>query len=164
MSSGDSVAGVATPGPFDDVPHSRWPRLRPAVVGVVFVGGCVGGLARYEVVRAWPAGRHGFPWSIFAVNDVGAFVLALLLVVAAGMLPPPTYVRPLIGTGFCGAFTTFGAVVATADELVAHGHAGTAAGYVVASVAAGLAAAIAGLVAGRWLVTHRPSYPGGTSA
>ena len=61
------------------------------------------------------------------------------------------YLRPLLGTGFCGAFTTFSSVVVTTDLLLAHGHAGTALAYLGASIGGGLAAALLGLVAGRAL-------------
>jgi CrcB protein len=64
-------------------------------------------------------------------------------------------VRPLLGTGFCGAFTTFSSVVVGADELVAHGHAATAAGYLLASIAAGLLAAWLGVVGTRAVAALR---------
>lgn len=150
-------------GPFSGRLRPGRPALRPGLLTAVFVGGCVGGLTRYEIVRAWPAAAHGFPWSVFVVNVAGAFVLALLLILAAGLLPPTTYVRPLLGTGFCGALTTFSAVAVSADQLGAHGHAGTAAVYVVASVAVGLGAALGGLVAGRWLVAARTGNESGST-
>ena len=142
-------------GPFDTTGRSRWPRLRPSVLAAVFVGGCVGGLARYAITQAWPTPAYRFPWSTFLVNDVGAFILALLIVVVADVLPRTAYLRPLVGTGFCGALTTFSSVVASADELVAHGHARTGAMYVVASVLAGLASAALGLVVGRSVAANR---------
>jgi len=40
------------------------------------------------------------------------------------VLPPTTYVRPLLGTGFCGAWTTFSSITASTDQLAAHEHAG----------------------------------------
>jgi CrcB protein len=89
------------------------------------------------------------------INGSGAFVLALLLVVVGEVLPPTTYVRPLLGTGFCGAWTTFSAIVASTDQLGAHGHAATAMLYLVGSLAVGLAAALGGLVTGRTLPRYR---------
>jgi CrcB protein len=134
------------------------------VVAAVFAGGCLGGLARYAIARAWPSAAGGFPWAVFVVNDAGAFALALLLVVAAGLLPPSTYLRPFLGTGLCGAFTTFSAVAVSADRLGGHRHSGTAATYVVASVIGGLAAAAAGLIVGGLLVDrHRPDPESGSA-
>lgn len=133
------------------------PAHRPsvAIVGAVFLGGCLGGIARYGVTRAWPTPQHAFPWATFVINASGAFVLALLLVVVNDLLPPTTYVRPLLGTGFCGAWTTFSSITASTDQLAAHGHAGTAMLYLVGSLAVGVVAALAGLVIGRSLARYR---------
>jgi CrcB protein len=79
----------------------------------------------------------------------------LLLVVVNDVLPPTTYVRPLLGTGFCGAWTTFSAITASTDQLAAHGHATTAGLYLVGSLAVGLVAALAGLLTGRSLARYR---------
>jgi fluoride exporter len=130
------------------------PRPRLGVVAAVAAGGFVGGLARYETQLALPAGAGRFPWGILLVNAGGAFVLALLLVLATE-LPPTTYLRPLLGTGFCGALTTFSSVAVDTDRLAAHGHGATAAGYLLASVATGLAAGLLGVVAGRILTARR---------
>lgn len=116
--------------------------LRPRrldVLAVVFVGGCVGGAARYAATSAGHAPAGGFPWATFAVNVSGAFVLAAVVVAAARR--PSRYLRPLLGTGFCGAFTTFSSVVVSADQMFAHGHAATAVAYLAATVIGGLAAA-----------------------
>jgi CrcB protein len=122
---------------------------RLSVVMAVFVGGCAGGLGRYAVTRAWPTSAYAFPWSTFVVNVAGAFALAVLLVVVTRRRPSLTYLRPLLGTGFCGAWTTFSAVVASSDQLVAHGRVSTGVGYVLASTVAGLSAALLGLATGR---------------
>lgn len=143
----DGDAAHAPPGPFDRVRPSGRPKLRWDVVSAVFVGGCLGGWARYGITSTWPA-TTGFPWSTFGVNVGGAFVLTIVIV-AAAEIASSRYLRPLVGTGFCGAFTTFSSIVVTADQLFAHRHPGTAVVYVIASIVAGLAAAWFGLVLGR---------------
>lgn len=152
-------------GPFDGGRPRGWPRLRPAVLAAVFAGGLVGGLARYELTVLWSVPARGFPWPTFAINTSGAFLLALLLVLVAEVLPPTTFVRPLLGTGFCGAWTTFSSVVVTADQLLARGAAAVGVGYLVATVLAGLAAAALGLVLGRAVGAsrHRRDGSGGES-
>ena len=127
----------------------RWPHFSASVVAAVFAGGCAGGLVRYAVTRHWPTPDARFPWPTFTVNIVGAFILALLIVIVSDVLRGSTYLRPLIGTGFCGALTTFSSIVVTADEQIAHGHARLAATYLVASIVAGLAVAWLGLQLGR---------------
>ena len=118
---------------------------RAEVITAVFVGGCLGGLARYAEVRAWPPGPSGFPWSTLAVNLAGAFILASL-VTWADRAGHGGLGRALLGTGFCGAYTTFSSIVVDADRLLAHGSVATAAGYLAASFGGGLAAAVIGMV------------------
>ncbi|MCW2673506.1 MAG: crcB3 [Frankiales bacterium] len=153
----DAVDVRHRPGlsPFEQPAANAWPRLPLAVLAAVFVGGCVGTLARYEVTETWSTPAHHFPWATFAINSSGAFALALLLVLVLEVLPPSTYLRPLLGTGFCGAWTTFSSIVASADQLIAHGHARLGASYVVSSAVAGLAAAFVGLVVGRSIGASR---------
>ena len=145
----------ATVSPFRRARRSRWPRIRWVIVAAVAGGGFLGGLARYLVGLAMPAPAGTFPWAVFTVNTAGAFILALLLILVLEVLPPTTYLRPVVGTGFCGALTTFSSVATGVDQLVAHGHAATAVGYVVLSLLAGLAAASFGIVVGRSIAANR---------
>jgi CrcB protein len=142
--------------PFRSPRRARWPKLRPDVLAVVFVGGCVGGWVRYAVTSAWPTPDGHLPWATFAVNTAGAFVLTLVIVVAAD-IAPSRYLRPLVGTGFCGALTTFSSVVVSTDQLFAHHHAGIAGAYLLASSFGGLAAAALGLVLARSVAGSRPA-------
>ncbi len=89
------------------------------------------------------------------MNTSGALILGLLLVLVLEVLPPTRYVRALVGTGFCGALTTFSSVATGVDQLVAHGHAALAGGYVAGSLAAGLAAGSFGMTIGRSIAAHR---------
>jgi CrcB protein len=120
---------------------------RARLVAAIFTGGCAGGLLRHRVLLAWPVG-DAVPWPVVVVNAAGAFVLGLVIVVAAAR-PERTLLRPLLATGFCGAFTTFSTVVVGADELTASGAGYAAAAYVGASIVSGLAAVAAGLALGR---------------
>lgn len=126
------------------------------VVAAVLLGGFAGGAARYATVRAWPTGSSGFPWSTLAVNLAGAAVLGAL-VVLAGTVWRSRYARPLLGTGFCGALTTFSAVVVDVDRLLARGEPGVALGYLAASALGGLVAAFVGIITARAVVQGRPA-------
>ena len=125
------------------------PHLAPPAVAAVFVGGCLGGLSRYGLTVAFPASSTEWPWAVLVVNVVGSFLLGLLLVLLLERWPSTTLVRPLLGTGFCGGFTTMSSVVVTADRLVAGGQGPMAFAYVATTAVAGLAAAGAGLLVGR---------------
>jgi CrcB protein len=131
------------------------PGDRFGPVGAVFGGGCCGGLARYAVTEAWPARAGGFPWAIFMINTTGTFALALLLVLLVEVVPPTRYLRPALGAGFLGSWTTFSALTTGTSELAAHRHPGTGAAYLVATAAAGLAAAVIGLLLGRSVTAYR---------
>lgn len=134
-------------------------RARPAppwgVLAAIFAGGFAGGLVRYALGLAFPAPREAFPTVTFAINIAGSFVLALLAVYVTEIWPPTRYVRPLLGVGFCGAFTTFSTWMVGVDQLLSAGHAALAAGYLFGSLVAGLAATSLGLTAGRAVVAHR---------
>jgi CrcB protein len=140
--------------------RARWPRFAPGVLAAVFAGGAVGGLARYAATSVPHATAGGFPWATLAVNVAGAFVLALVVVFAVE-LTSSRYLRPLLGTGFCGGFTTFSSVVVTADRQVAAGRAWLAGGYLGASMVGALAAAVLGLVVARAVVRARRGQGGG---
>jgi fluoride exporter len=53
-------------------------------------------------------------------------------------LPPSTFPRPLLGTGFCGALTTFSTLQIELIKLARHGHGGLAAAYLGVTLALGL--------------------------
>jgi fluoride exporter len=137
--------------PLDPDLDPTSPRLRLAVLVAVFVGGCVGGLVRYAVVRGWPVHGYDVPWSTLTVNVGGSFVLALV-VVAVSRRRLHSLTRPLLGAGFCGALTTFSSFVVAVDEMWAHDHVIDAIAYLLVTVVASLGAAVAGyLVATRML-------------
>ncbi len=118
-----------------------------AAVLLVAAGGAAGSVARYLVGVAAAGLAAHFPWATLAVNVAGSFALGLVL----GALPPGGPGRLLLGTGFCGGFTTFSAFSAEALALAERGAAGRAAAYAALSVGLGAAAALAGAALGRAL-------------
>lgn len=123
--------------------------LRLHTVVLVFSGGCAGGLARYAVNRAWDAPTYAFPWDTLMVNLTGAFALAVLVVAAARLWPGHGWPRQLLGTGFLGAWTTFSAIAAGTDRLLAHGEVFVGLAYAVASIVGGTLAAAIGFAIAR---------------
>lgn len=116
----------------------------------VALGAAVGAPLRYLTDRAVQS-RHtrAFPWGTFTVNVVASFVLGLV-VAAAAVFGPGT--QALVGTGFCGALSTYSTFGYEAFALTGRGQRRVALGYVGASVLAGLGAATAGFLLGRLLV------------
>ncbi|KJY33670.1 fluoride efflux transporter CrcB [Streptomyces sp. NRRL S-495] len=111
---------------------------------LVVLGATVGAPLRYLTDRAVQS-RHDsvFPWGTFAVNVVGCLVLGLVAgAVAAGAAS--SQVQLLLGTGLCGALTTYSTFSYETLRLVEGGAGRYALANVLGSVAAGLAAVYAG--------------------
>jgi CrcB protein len=119
---------------------------------LVILGAAVGAPVRYLADRAVQA-RHDsvFPWGTFTVNVSGSFVLGLLIHGVAVHAVPGS-VNALLGTGFCGALTTYSTFGFETIRLLEERLRAYAVLNVVASVVAGLGAAFCGaaLAAALW--------------
>jgi CrcB protein len=122
---------------------------RPLVWLAISIGGILGTLARYGVSRAVHVAPGSFPWSTFAVNVTGSFVLGVLLTLLVERWPPSQYARPFAAIGFLGSYTTFSTWMVDADVLIKDGYAAIAVVYLAASLVAGLAAVGAGILVAR---------------
>ena len=110
-------------------------------LAAIFLGGIAGALARAGVLEALPVHPGAWPWATFLVNVAGAALLAALMTWAHERASTvPEHLPPLVGTGFCGALTTFSAMQLEVLRLLDGGDVALAALYALGSVAAGLAA------------------------
>jgi fluoride exporter len=111
---------------------------------LVALGAAVGAPLRYLVDRAVQA-RHDslFPWGTLAVNVAGSFLLGLL---AATTMHTPAPVTAALGTGLCGALTTYSTFGYETVRLLQERARFYAVLNVTVSVVAGLGAAVAGTV------------------
>lgn len=114
----------------------------PRLLASVFVGGAVGAGARTGLGELFPSSSGSWPWATFAVNVAGAVMLAFFATRLQERLPPATYKRPFLGTGICGALTTFSTLQVELVEM-ARGHYLLGTAYVSASAAAGFIAVFA---------------------
>jgi CrcB protein len=118
-----------------------------AGVWVAFlVAAAVGACARF-LLDGFVQGRTGgtFPWGTCAINVSGSFVLGLLTGLTLYHAVPAD-VRLVLGTGFCGAYTTFSTFTFETLRLVEEGRARAAARNVLVNTTGGLLAAGAGLL------------------
>lgn len=108
---------------------------------LVAIGAAVGAPLRYLVDRAIQR-RHDsvFPWGTFAVNVLGSLILGVLV---GGAVARP--VLSLLGTGLCGALTTYSTFGFEVVRLAEQRDRFYAVAYAVASVVAGLGAAFVGI-------------------
>lgn len=96
-------------------------RLTPFLL--VGLGGFLGCVLRYAI-HLWAVGHLGtrFPYATFFINVVGSFVLGMIGALATeGIVDRPEEVRLLMGTGFCGGFTTFSSYELENDLLLRNG-------------------------------------------
>jgi CrcB protein len=119
----------------------------------VLGGGLLGAITRYLLSAAIQAGLgKGWPYDIFAINLTGAFVLALVTVLAdRTTLIGPTR-RLFLNVGFLGAYTTFSSLALGDVLLLGQAHWLAATAYLALSIPGGIIMALLGDAAGRWLV------------
>jgi CrcB protein len=109
-------------------------------VAAIFGGGFLGAVARAELANALPFHAGQWPWATFIVNIAGAFLLGYFTTRLQERLPVSAYRRPLLGTGFCGALTTFSTVQLELLRMLDGAHIGLAFAYALVSTAAGFLA------------------------
>ncbi|MGD9570670.1 MAG: CrcB family protein [Thermoleophilia bacterium] len=125
------------------------PRPGPALAAAIALGGAAGACLRFGVDEIAPVEPGRWPWATLIVNLAGAALLGYLATLLRDA-PARDLRRPLLGTGLCGALTTFSTLQVEVIALGRDGHAGLGAAYLAVSVAAGLACVTAGgLVARR---------------
>lgn len=131
----------------------RIERVGRGVVVAVAAGGAIGSAARYALALAWPTPVAGFPWATLLTNLIGCALLGALMQVIAARIAPHRLLRPFLGTGVLGGFTTFSTYAVESRSLLAAGRPGLAGAYVLGTLAGALAAVRLGMLVVRWL--HR---------
>jgi CrcB protein len=149
-----------TPEPVDDLPVDPDVVRRPSradhprrwdIALVIAAGGAIGGAMRHGVSLLVDPWADAFPWGTFVENVAGCLLLALLMVYLIDVAPPSRYLRPFLGVGVLGGFTTFSAYMNETRELLLAGRPGIAFGYVAATLVVGLTATWTGLRLARQL-------------
>ena len=115
-------------------------RAQAPVVVVVALGGGAGAAARYAAALWWPTRSGGFPWTTFWVNVAGCAAMGVLMVAVTEVWEVHRLVRPFLGTGVLGGFTTFSTYAADIRGLLADGHPGTGLACLAATPLAALTA------------------------
>ena len=121
-----------------------------AVLGAISAGGALGALARYGLAAAWPHRPGRFPWATFVTNVSGCLLIGVLMVLVTEVWSAHRLLRPFLGVGVLGGYTTYSSFAVEVVNLVDDGAPVLAAGYVLVSVVGGVAAVALGvLTAGR---------------
>ncbi|MCT2589504.1 CrcB family protein [Streptomyces sp. N2-109] len=126
------------------VPQQRaetGPGRTGPVLGAIAAGGALGAAARHGLSLALPAHGAAFPWGTFLVNVSGCALIGVLMVlVSEGGRTAPLLVRPFLGVGVLGGYTTFSTYAVDVSRLLDEGGGGSAVGYLFGTVAGALVA------------------------
>ncbi len=111
---------------------------------MIAMAGALGALCRYGLVNLM--GGRTFPWGTFVVNVLGSLAMGVLyvLVLEKAVLSPD--MKPLLMTGFLGAFTTFSAFSLESWMLMDRGEPILAFAYILGSVILSLMALCVGIL------------------
>jgi fluoride exporter len=106
-------------------------------LAAIFAGGALGSALRTGLSELAPTHTGHWPWVTFAVNAFGCLLLGYLVTRLQERLPVTAYRRPLLGTGLCGALTTFSTFQVELLKMLERGDIGLAVAYGAASIGAG---------------------------
>jgi CrcB protein len=146
----DSDVDLHVTGQRAELRRAPW-----AVLSAISAGGALGATARFGLGRAFPAAPGGFPWTTFLINVSGCLLIGVLMVLVSDVWTGRRLVRPFVGVGVLGGFTTFSTYVVDIQRLVDAGAAGTGLAYLAGTAVAAVAATYVGIVVARWAVRPR---------
>ena len=126
------------------------------MLGVISAGGIVGAEARYALALAYPHRPDAFPWATFVANVTGCLLIGVLMVLITEVWSAHRLLRPFLGVGVLGGYTTFSTYVVESQQLVTAGAAGTALLYLAGTLLAALAAVYAGIWITRLATARHP--------
>jgi CrcB protein len=136
---------------------------------VIAVGGMLGAGSRFGIERTWPTALGAVPWATLGINVSGCLLIGVLMVHVTEVGGAHPLVRPFLGVGVLGGYTTFSTYAVQTQTLLRGGHPALALGYLVGTAVAAVAAVAVGVYvartsvrARRWL--SRRSAPGRRAA
>lgn len=131
-------------------------RKQGPVVAVVALGGGLGGAARYGLSQLLPTRTGQFPWGTFTENVLGCLTIGVLMVLIIEVWSPHRLVRPFLGVGFLGGFTTFSTYAVEFRGLLDSEAAVTAFVYLAATLLSALLAVLVGVTLARSVFLRKP--------
>lgn len=128
-------------------------RRNAGVLGVIAAGGVIGAEARYGLGLVIPSGE--LPWGTLIANAAGCLLIGALMAVLLELTAPHRLVRPFLGIGVLGGFTTFSAYAAETHALMDDGRIALALGYLAATPVIAVTFAFAGAALARTVISRR---------
>lgn len=135
---------------------SRLRRQLP-VLAVIAAGGVLGSLARHGAASLQPGSGAGagWPWAILVVNVSGCLLIGVLMAVLLDLTAPHRLLRPFLGIGVLGGYTTFSTYAVDTQRLLADGRVAAALTYFLVTPVLALLAVWLGTAATRALRRRR---------
>jgi fluoride exporter len=133
-------------------------RSHGAVLAVIAVGGGLGSIARYGLSELLPTPAGTFPWATFITNVSGCFLIGVLMVLITDVWSAHRLVRPFLGVGVLGGYTTFSTYAVETRGLLQPGTVALAFTYLAGTLICAMLAVLFGV----WL-TRKATGVGGTA-
>jgi len=115
------------------------------VLVVIALGGGLGALARYGLTELLPAAPGRLPWGTFTTNVSGCFLIGVLMVLISEIWSAHRLVRPFLGVGFLGGYTTFSTYAVEVRALLTPDSVALAFAYLAGTLICAMLAVVAGV-------------------
>jgi len=124
-------------------------RAPRSILAAISAGGAIGAIIRWAIGTAFPAPATGFPWATFAINVSGCALIGLLMVLVTDVYTQQRLLRPFLGVGILGGYTTFSTYIVDIQRLVDEGAGSIGLLYLAATLIAALLATSGAIAATR---------------
>ena len=120
------------------------PGADSLLLAVIAVGGVIGAEGRYGIGLLLPHGSTSFDWGTLIINVLGGLAIGVLMAVLGRLAHPHRLIRPFLGVGILGGFTTFSTFSTDTYRLLDAGRPAVALVYAALTLTGALAATVAG--------------------
>lgn len=148
----DPDVDLRVPAERREVRPSPWP-----VLAVISAGGVLGALSRYGLQQVFPHRAGQFGLATFLINVTGCLLIGVLMALITELWPGRRLLRPFLGVGVLGGFTTFSTYVVDIQQALTAGAARVALAYLGTTVVAALLAVWTGATLTSRALRRRPA-------
>lgn len=128
------------PDLYDPAPLRAELAAQAPIVAVIALGGALGAALRYGAALIWPTAHDAFPVTTLVVNITGCAIMGVFMVLITEAWTAPALLRPFVGTGVLGGYTTFSTYAADSAHLLRTGSPALGSAVLVATPLAALGA------------------------
>lgn len=125
------------------------------VLAVIAAGGACGSLTRYGIGVAFAHQPDQFPTATLAINVSGCLLIGVLMTLLTRATAPHRLLRPFVGIGFLGGYTTFSTYAVDILTLLRTQQPALALAYLAVTLIGALAAVYLGAATTRWVLDRR---------